>query len=207
MVLFSTSAWLLHWGWYGVVFKCVVPIRLMTSSETLAQNYFPSSVIISIGMPYLQNHFSKIASATVLASLLLMATSSTYFVNASIIHKMCFFPLPDTTKNPNRSARILWLGWAHWGNGDRSAGLVWSLVLRNWHFWQVFKWVWMSWSIPGRSSSEGFGPWSSVFLQVRIVLLHVLLAIWHPSWSEVQIRPLDLVLRFSEVVCTRFSCV
>ena len=148
MVLFATSAWLLHCWWYGAVFRCIAPICLMTSSDTLAQNYFPLSVTMSIGMPYLQNHFSKIAYATVAASLLSMATSSTYFVNASVMHNIYFFPLPDTTKNPKRSARILWLGWVHWGNGD--SGLVWSLVLCNWHFWLVFKCVWISWSMPGQ---------------------------------------------------------
>ena len=150
MVLFATLAWLLHCGWYGAVFICVAPIHLMTSSETLAQNSFPPSVTISIGMPYLQNHFLKIASATVAASLLSMASSSTYFANVSAMHQIYFFPLPDTTKNPNRSAWILWLGSVHWGNGDSKAGLVWSLVLHNWHFWHVFKCVWISWSMPGQ---------------------------------------------------------
>ena len=150
MVLLATSAWLLHWGWYGAVFRCIAPIRFMTSSEILAQNYFPPSVTISIGIPYLQNHFLNIASATVLASLLLMATSSTYFVNDSVMHKIYFFPLLDTTKNPNRSAWILWLGWVHCGNGDSKAGLVWSLVLHSLHVWHVFKCVWISWSIPGQ---------------------------------------------------------
>ena len=149
MVLFATSAWLLHWGWYGAVFKCLAPICVIKASETLEQNSFPPFVTISIRILYLQTQFSKTASAMVFASLLSITISLTYFVKASVVHKIYFFPLPDTTKNPKRSASTLWFSCVHRGNGKSNTGFVWSLVLLNCHFWHVFKCVCMSWSIPG----------------------------------------------------------
>ena len=79
-------------------------------SESLLQNYFPWSVMISSGTPYLQIHFLKMASVTVSASLLLIATSSTYLVKASVITSMYFLLFPEVLRGPCRSACILMLG-------------------------------------------------------------------------------------------------
>ncbi len=72
-------------------------------------NSLPWSVTISRGRPKRQIHRFRIAVATVNASLLLMVTSSTYFVNASVRHKINFLS-PDVVFNgPKRSAWIRWL--------------------------------------------------------------------------------------------------
>ena len=127
-ILRDNLQWFCLQLWLGSCIGSCLQVRSSHKFHDFFRNFstkfFSPSVTISIGMPYLQNHFSKIASAIVLASLLSIATSSTYFVNVSVMHKIYFFPLPDTTKNPNRSALILWLGWVHCGNGDSRAGLV-----------------------------------------------------------------------------------
>jgi hypothetical protein len=63
-----------------------------------------------------------IASATVLASLLGRGTNVTYFVRASVMHKINFLPLSAVFKGPKRSAWTRWLGSVGCGKDNSKVG-------------------------------------------------------------------------------------
>ncbi len=68
------------------------------------------------------------ASATVSASLFGIATNSTYFENASVLHKIYFLLFSEVVRAPNRSACILWFGLVQISNkvirSDLSSGFL-----------------------------------------------------------------------------------
>ncbi len=148
MVLFATSAWLLHWGWCDDIVRCDIPRRVKSLFDNLAQNSFAWSVTRSSGLPKRQIHLSKMAAVMETASLFSKATSSTYFVKASVIQSMNFLPLSEVFSGPKRSACTHWPGSVGSGNGDRSIGGGQLLWHQSWHRWQLLRWVAMS--VPGQ---------------------------------------------------------
>ena len=96
-----------------------------------------------------------LALVSVSASLFGMATNSTFFVQASVIHKMYFLFLPDVTRVPNRSAWILWIGWFctnwWWCQQVRFGMNICSIFLT---FFTILDEVWNTW----------FHVWPSVVL-------------------------------------------
>jgi hypothetical protein len=76
----------------------------------LAQKSLPWSVMRLTGVPKMHTQFSKMAVATLAASLLGRTTSYTYFVKAFVMHKRYFFPDRDILSGPNKLVNNFWLG-------------------------------------------------------------------------------------------------
>jgi hypothetical protein len=65
---------------------------------------------MSIGAPKQQYHLSKMAFATVAASLFWSGTNSTYFARASVMYKINFLPPSEVFNSSNRLACTRWFG-------------------------------------------------------------------------------------------------
>ena len=100
-----------------MVVECLIWSNLYSSLASALQNSLPLSVTISSGVPKRQIHFSKTALPTVFASLLGIAIISAYLVNASVIHKINFFPSADVFNGPNKSMWQRWFIAVHCGSG------------------------------------------------------------------------------------------
>jgi hypothetical protein len=94
------------------------------SAACLLMNSFPPSVCIWAGIPNLQNHSLKMASATVSAFLFWIAKTTAYLVNAPVMPRTNFLLLPAVNIGPNKSAWILQLGQYGIGREDKAVGLA-----------------------------------------------------------------------------------
>ena len=86
-----------------------------------------------MGHEYLQIHFLKMASVTTEASFEDSATSSTYFVKASVIAKMYFLLLPEVLRVPYKSQCILMFGSVGSGRGLSRVGDETGFFFLIWH--------------------------------------------------------------------------
>jgi hypothetical protein len=100
-------------------------------------NSFPASVCIWAEIPYLHNHSLKIVSATISAFLFWITVTTTYLMNASVMHNTNFLLLSAVIIGPNKSACILLFGHSGIGSGDKGVGLA-GICFHCWHVRQVF---------------------------------------------------------------------
>ena len=104
--------------------ECDIPMKSVKSFMTELRNSLPLSETITLGTPCLHIQCSKKANATVSAFLSTIATSSVYFVNASVITMMYFAPDADLHFNgPNKSICTLKFGSSQIGKLCKDDGL------------------------------------------------------------------------------------
>ncbi len=84
------------------------------------------------------------ALATVFASLFHKGTNSTYFVRASVVHKITFLPLSEVSNGPDKSAFTLWFGSVGCRSDVSRVDGRQSTLQCIWHQWQDSRWTEMS---------------------------------------------------------------
>jgi hypothetical protein len=99
--------------------ECLYDIELEHFIDYLIANHFLPSETISSKRPCLHDHLLNRAEATVRVDLSGIATSLTNFENASVIQSICFLPIQDVLRGPNKSSCTLLFGIVQCSKGEQ----------------------------------------------------------------------------------------